>query len=220
MIICPRGTKRKMVVQSLLDDPDQYAQENPLRDFSNITEPPPEEVYPESMNFEGMNLEGMNSEGINSENMNPEENTSSDLSKYIFDKLASFGYPQRKLKEVEGDFVTEEMFPDGAGEATIIIPDRIKYDESARLPKSEIQTIIKEIQEKFDFMFTQAKRENKKLILTFNSVGEGQAEEEEEAKTDILDEVYGTNKKKKAAVTIRELIKESQDKFIADSSGE
>jgi hypothetical protein len=144
------------------------------------------------------------------------------VEEYIFKVLEGWGYPPRRIEEFSDEFITEEMFPGGAKEVTITLPDRL-YGTKKRLPDGEISKMVNKIQEQFGLVLTKASRAKKKVIMDFTSSvetdqpGEG---EEEAMMGDDLDEIFGgdhkgpggksrekENKTRTKASTIQEIMK-------------
>ena len=150
----------------------------------------------------------------------------SDISEYIFEKLQSFGYPPRRLEEFESEFVKQKFYPGENKEVTVVIPDRY-YGMKKGLSEEDVNTIIKEISEKFGLSFLEGDREDKRITLEFMSQQQAQQlAKDEEANTvvgDELDEVYGAPSKEKPksrktketkAYSAWELIKMGRDAWI------
>jgi len=187
MKIIPRGSRRQMVSQTFMQDATDFNETPDIGSFGDIGGQQGRELLRDDENGGG----GASLPG----NPQADNNSANSIDSYIFEKLQGFGYPPRRLHEFEDEFVKENIFPGEHKEVTIIIPDRY-YGSKQRINGQDFNQIIKEIQEKFGFMFLGGKREAKKIEMNFSSQ-ESQTEEDEEGITDELDEVYGTPKKNK-----------------------
>jgi len=214
MFITPSGNKRIMEAQ---------VNQNPFEGFGNqfgIDD----SVSPYQQNIGDTFSNLLNNEGDEQEKEKSKSEGNEDLLQYLFKKLESFGYPPRRLYEFESEFISEKILPDSFREITVVLPDRY-YGKQERLSSKDVNSIINEIQSKFNFNFLDGERKDKKLTLNFHSNpkhGKDEEKEEEVMKMqqDDLDDIFGPSNsktkktKKKEANTQREMMKESMQKII------
>lgn len=226
-MITPSGKRRYMQAQFQPEMGNSYGLDELNDSLNQSTKEQPLEEQP----LDEQPVNGKEQEDIGE---NPSENSfikvpqedgqsrDEDIAEYISQKLQSFGYPPRRLEQFENEFVQEKLFPGGAREMDIVIPDRY-YGKKQRIKDSDFSSIVKEIQEKFGLSFVEAERKDKKIIMKFTSdtKKDGKEDGDEEMAGDILDEVYGTpteskrNKSKKTtAMTMAELAKFGREELI------
>lgn len=219
MPIVPSGTRKVMQAQSFGDTI------NPQNDLGNLRLDQPLEGS-EQVNIP-QDIDAEPSKDINSlTEQVGNTDKASDISEYIFEKLQSFGYPPRRLEEFESEFVKQKFYPGENREVTVVIPDRY-YGMKKGLSEEDVNSIIKDISDKFGLSFLEGNREDKKITLEFMSAQQAKqlaADENEEAVAgDDLDEVYGSPSKEKSkskksketkAYSIFELIKMGRESWI------
>ena len=220
MPILPSGKKRIMEAQSSLGLGNEWG--TPELGAPNDSPMPPAGAEPEF---------GTDSNIPQKENeidiTDKVKNAPPQIEEYIFKVLEGWGYPPRRIEEFSDEFITEEMYPGGAKEITITLPDRV-YGTKKRLPDGEISKMVNKIQEKFGLVLSKASRAKKKVIMDFTSPVETDptnGEEEQAMMGDDLDEIFGGDHKgpggkvkEKAkstkASTIQEIIKMGQEDLV------
>jgi len=220
MSIVPSGTRRIMQAQSFGDTMNPQNGLGKL-DLGQLTSGGQEFV---PQNTEQISIEP--SKDVENLTLDIDKNKKpSDISEYIFEKLQSFGYPPRRLEEFESEFVKQKFYPGENREVTVIIPDRY-YGMKKGLSEEDVNSIIKEISDKFGLSFLEGDREDKKITLEFMSQQQAQqlAKDEEASAVagDELDEVYGVPSKEKdkkrskktKAYTAWELIKMGRESWL------
>ena len=225
MSIVPSGTKRTMVAQTFsqdasgLDIDDKTLSDMGLGQDQSFNKNTLESGSPDQMPGDPFSSE----QNLSAPTEGKADESQSDVSVYIFEKLEGFGYPPRRLQEFENDFVDEKIYPGGVTEMTIVIPDQY-YGKKGRISNKDFSSIIQDIQDKFGLTFVDAERKDKKITMNFSSQkpqkedGEG---EEAEFESDILDDVYGGGSDKKGrkktkvkASTMNELLKVSRQQVL------
>lgn len=142
----------------------------------------------------------------------------SDILDYIVKKLETFGYPPRRLNSFKDEFITEKLLPGSARDISLVVPDRYYGNPNKRLSSKDLSGIIEEVQSKFNLVFRDGERKDKKVFLNFNSPAESDGLEGEETMGDDLDEIFGTpsdgpkkkEKTKKMAETQYEMMKRAK----------
>lgn len=209
MPIVPSGKKRVMEAQSTLGMGSQWGvpDSGMSQDQAPSQEAPVEQPVQTDMQFGQEDAPQKTEEG-------------EDLREFIMKKLEGFGYPPRRLESFSDEFVEEEIFPGGAREVTVTIPDRY-YGTRKSLSDKDLTQIIEEIQAKFGLTMSSAKRSEKKAVLQFQKQPKGKAKGDEEVvQRDDLDEIFGKpksakpQKNEKTAQTITELVTSNRDNLF------
>ena len=222
MAIVPSGKHRTMVSQVMRDQSNFGLDQNFVNQQNEMPSPPDISGQTLSQTLSTEPPLPQSPSNVENQQQDKEEIDSDgtgDVEDYVFQKLQSLGYPPRRLREFETEFVNEKLFPNGAREVAVVLPDRV-YGKNSRIPSKTVNEITKDIQEKFGLSFLDGERKDKKLTLNFSS----QKPEDPQAQQpagDVLDEVYGspaaeTNKRKPKnikASTINEMLKEGKDEL-------
>jgi len=199
MAIVPSGKRKLMVAQI----PGQQQALNPQLENMNMDKP--------STSLDDASTSFLPTGLFDDKGEDGGEQSSPDITEYIFKKLESFGYPPRRLEQFENKFVDEKLYPGGIREVAVILPDRY-YAKRKRLRDKDVASIVKEMQDSFQLNFVDAERKDKNLKMNFTSQSQKDENEEEIMDGDVLDDVYGGGtdskpKKTKKAQTINELLK-------------
>lgn len=216
MTIIPNGKKRIMQAQALSNE----QLPNPQLDQFNIQ---PNEQAPNIMPSQGnISLSPSETEkSFDTSKVNKDSEGSPDIQEFVFKFLEGKGYPPRRLSEFEEEFIEEKIYPGDIRDITVVLPDRY-YGSKKRLSSEDLKSFIKDISDKFNLVFADGERKDKKCIMHFNTKQEVSQEEkdQQDSSGDSLEEIFGTPKtekkktEKKAAKTIRELIKESNENLL------
>ena len=226
MTIVPAGETRLMVAQTYADplssgydqQYDEARSDVPPTDMPSTNDIQPIESVPMDDTQTEEIVDETQTDTIEDQKSDMKQDDST-MKGYTFNLLLDMGYPGRRVTEFKDRLVKQEISADGTISYTIEIPEETYPDETTgkthTLSDNDILKVTQNVKEKFGFEFNGASRGDDKITIKF--ISNNASDEQNEQVVDNLDKVYGNpskQPKRKAAFTIKEMIKLSKDDTI------